>query len=308
MRVALLSGGTGGAKLARGLLDVVGSAGLSVIANTGDDAEVYGVHVSPDPDLVTYWLADAIDERGYGIRGDTWQVMAALEAAGRPTWFRLGDRDLAMCLIRTELLATGTRLTDAHAAVVDAIGVEARVLPMSDSPVRTRVTARGRTLGFQEFMVAAGAQGPIEAVELAGVAAARPSPEALAAIAEADVIVIGPSNPVASIGPILALPGAKEALAAAPVPVVGVSPFVGGAVLKGPTELFCRYAGIEPRAAGLLQAYPAVLDAVVADEPVSGLPALETPTLMDTTERRRSVATAILEFAGSLSRSERDSA
>ncbi len=157
-------------------------------------------------------------------------------------------------------------------------------------------------------MIAARAEGPIEAVELVGVAAARPSPEALAAIAEAELIVIGPSNPVASIGPILALAGVKEALAEAPAPVVGVSPFVGGAVLKGPTELFCRYAGIEPSAAGLLQAYPGVLDAVVADEPVSGLPALEAPTLMDTPERRRSVATAIVEFAGSLSRSERDTA
>ena len=179
MRVALLSGGTGGAKLARGLLDVVGAARLTVIANTGDDTEVYGVHVSPDPDLVTYWLADSIHERGYGLREDTWQVMAALEDAGRPAWFRLGDRDLAMCLIRTELLAAGSRLTHAHAAVVDAMGVGARVLPMTDAPVRTRVTARGRTLDFQEFIIAAGAEGPIEAVELTGIAEARPTPEAL---------------------------------------------------------------------------------------------------------------------------------
>ena len=125
LAVALLSGGTGGAKLARGLLDVVGPDALTVIANTGDDAEVYGAHVSPDPDLVTYWLADRIDERGYGISGDTWEVMDALEAAGRETWFRLGDRDLAMCLIRTELLAAGHRLTAAHAAVVEAMGVTA---------------------------------------------------------------------------------------------------------------------------------------------------------------------------------------
>jgi LPPG:FO 2-phospho-L-lactate transferase len=302
VRVALLSGGTGGAKLARGLLDVVGPAALAVIANTGDDTEVYGVHVSPDPDLVTYWLADSIDERGYGIRGDTFEVMAALEGAGRPTWFRLGDRDLAMCLIRTGLLASGVRLTAAHAAVVDATGVGARVLPMSDAPVRTRVTARGLTLEFQEFMIAAGAEGPVEGVELTGASEARPTPEVLAAIAAADVIVIGPSNPVVSIGPILALPGMKEALAAAPAPIVGVSPFVGGTVLKGPTEIFCQYAGIEPRARGLIDAYGGVLDALVADEPVSGLPALEAPTLMDTPARRREVATTILEFAGSLRR------
>ena len=308
MRVAVLSGGTGGAKLARGLLDVVGPARLTVIANTGDDDEVYGVHVSPDPDLVTYWLADAIDERGYGIREDSWKVMAALEAAGHPTWFRLGDRDLAMCLIRTELLAAGARLTEAHAAVVDAMGVGARVLPMADAPVRTRVAAGGRTLDFQEFMIAARAQGPIESVELAGIEQARPSPEALAAIADADAIVIGPSNPVVSIGPILALAGMEEALAAASAPVVAVSPFVNGGVLKGPTAVFCEYAGIEQRAHGVADAYRGVLDAVVADEPVSGLPALEVETLMDTAARRRALATAILEFAGSLKRSERDSA
>ncbi len=132
MRVALLSGGTGGAKLARGLLDVVGAGGLTVIANTGDDAEVYGVHVAPDPDLVTYRLADEIDERGYGLRGDSWAVTEALELGGRPTWFRLGDRDLAMCLIRTEELRAGARLTDAHARMVEAMGVASRVLPMTD--------------------------------------------------------------------------------------------------------------------------------------------------------------------------------
>ncbi len=290
------------------MLDAAGPQRLAVVANTADDAEVYGVHVSPDPDLVTYWLADEIDERGYGIRGDTWEVMAALEAAGRPTWFRLGDRDLAMCLIRTELLATGSRLTEAHAAVVQAMGVGARVLPMSDAPVRTRVTARGRTLPFQEFMIAAGAAGPIEAVELAGLAEARPSPEALASISEADAIVIGPSNPVISIGPILALAGLKDAMAAAPAPVIAVSPFVGGAVLKGPTAIFCEYAGIEPRAAGLLDAYAGVLDGVVADEAVAGVSAVEVNTLMDTQTRRRALATAIVEFAGSLRRSEPDSA
>ncbi|MGH8573238.1 MAG: 2-phospho-L-lactate transferase, partial [Gammaproteobacteria bacterium] len=305
--MTLLSGGTGGAKLARGLLEEVGEAGLTVIANTGDDCEVHGVHVSPDPDLLTYWLADLIDERGYGIRGDTWEVMAALEAAGRPVWFRLGDRDLAMCLIRTELLAAGERLIHAHAAVVRAAGVGARVLPMADEPVRTRVSARGRTLPFQEFMIAERAEGPIEGVELVGVDQARPTPEALAAVAEADVIVIGPSNPVVSIGPILALPGMPEAIAAARAPVVAVSPFVGGRVLKGPTALFCRHAGIRLDAAGMLDAYPGLLDGVVADEPVPGLRALRTDTLMDTLDQQRRLATETLDFATSLVGTEPDS-
>ena len=300
MRVALLSGGTGGAKLARGLLDVVGAENLAVIANTGDDTEVHGAHVSPDPDLVTYWLADAIDERGYGIRDDTWEVMDALERAGRPVWFRLGDRDLAMCLIRTEVLAAGRTPTEAHAAVVEAMGVRARVLPMADEPVRTRVTAEGRELGFQEFMIVRRAEGPIEDVTLDGIESARPTDAVLGALASADAIVIGPSNPAVSIGPILAVPGMRGAVAEAAAPVVAVSPFVGGEVLKGPTRLFCEHAGIEASAAGLLHAYAGLLDGLVADEPVEGTAALEIDTLMDTAQRRRDVAEKTLEFAGSL--------
>jgi len=300
VRVALLSGGTGGAKLARGLLDAVGAENLTVIANTGDDSEVHGAHVSPDPDLVTYWLADAIDERGYGIRGDTWEVMDALERARRPVWFRLGDRDLAMCLIRTELLSAGRTLTEAHAAVVDAMGVRARVLPMADEPVRTRVTAGGRELGFQEFMIVRGAEGPLEEVAFDGIESTRPTADVLEALAGADAIVIGPSNPVVSIGPILAVPGMRAAVAEAPAPAVAVSPFVGGEVLKGPTRLFCEHAGIESSAAGLLDTYTGVLDGMVSDEPVRGIAALEIDTLMDTAERRRHVAEKTLEFAASL--------
>jgi LPPG:FO 2-phospho-L-lactate transferase len=300
MRVALLSGGTGGAKLARGLLDEVGAENLTVIANTGDDAEVYGVHVSPDPDLVTYWLADAIDERGYGIRGDTWEVMDALEAAGRPTWFRLGDRDLSLCLIRTEELAAGRRLTEAHAEVVRGMGVGARVLPMADEPVRTRVKANGRELPFQEFMIVEGARGPVDGVELVGIETARPAPEVLEALRDADVIVVGPSNPVISIGPILAVPGMRAALSDARAPVVAVSPFVGGEVLKGPTRIFCEYAGIDPSAAGIAAAYANVIDGLVADEPVTGMPALEIDTLMDSVASRQAVAASTLEFATTL--------
>ena len=274
---------------------------LTVVANTGDDVEIYGAHVSPDPDLVTYWLADAIDERGFGIRDDTWQVMDALEAAGRPTWFRLGDRDLAMCLIRSELLAAGERLTDAHAAVASAMGVAARVLPMCDEPVATRIGVRGRALPFQEFMIVEHARGPLESIELAGVDAARPTPEVLTALDEAEAIVIGPSNPVASIGPILALPGMRDALAAATAPVVAVSPFVGGEVLKGPTELFCEFAGIEPSASGVATHYGDLIDGVVADEPVTGgVAALEAPTLMASQSARRAVAAAVLEFTAGL--------
>jgi LPPG:FO 2-phospho-L-lactate transferase len=296
--VVLLSGGTGGAKLARGLLDVCDD--LTVVANTADDIDVYGVHVSPDPDLVTYWLADAIDARGWGLANDTWRVMDALEAAGRPHWFRLGDRDLAMCLLRTEELRAGRPLTEAQRAVAEAMGVQARVLPMCDEPVSTWVGVDGRSLPFQEFMIVERAEAPIEAVELRGLERARPSDAVLQAIAQAEAIVIGPSNPVISIGPILALPGMRESLAAAPAPVVAVSPFVDGRSLKGPTELFCEHAGIERSAMGIARAYAGVIDGVVADEPVAGLPSLRTDTLMDAPDGRGRLAREVLDFAASL--------
>ncbi|MFL5781961.1 MAG: 2-phospho-L-lactate transferase [Thermoleophilaceae bacterium] len=298
--VAVLAGGTGGAKLARGMLDVVGPGELVVVANTGDDVEVRGVHVSPDPDLVTYWLADMIDARGWGIEGDTWTEMERLEAAGEEAWFRLGDRDLELCRLRTERLRAGERLTDAHAAVVRACGVGARVLPMSDDPVRTRVrTAGGRWRDFQEFMIVDRAAAPIEAIELAGLAEAEPSPDVLAAIERADAVVVGPSNPVISIGPIVALAGVHEALRDSAAPVVAVSPIVAGRALKGPTEAFMEHAGLPPGAAGVVQAYAGLIDGVVCDEEAAGLdlPALTTPTLMDTHEARRRVARETLDFA-----------
>ncbi|HEX8065888.1 MAG TPA: 2-phospho-L-lactate transferase CofD family protein [Thermoleophilaceae bacterium] len=289
------------------MLDAVGPERLTVIANTADDAEVHGVHVSPDPDLVTYWLADRIDERGYGIAGDTWRIMEALEAAGRPAWFRLGDRDLAMCLVRTELLRAGEPLTAAHAEVVRAMGVRARVLPMSDDPVRTHVTSGGRSRPFQEFMIVDRAAGPIEAVELRGVEEARPSAEALAAIEAADAIVLGPSNPVISIGPILAVPGMREALLAAPAPVVAVSPFVGGRAVKGPTEPFMEHAGLPLGAAGVLAAYEGAIDGLVCDEDLEGapVPLLVTDTLMGDAGARGRVARETLDFAAGLTRGGR---
>ncbi len=290
----LLSGGTGGAKLARGLLDVCDQ--LTVVANTGDDVEVHGVHVSPDPDLVTYWLADEIDPRGWGLRGDTSSVMDALRDAGRPVWFHLGDRDLAMCLVRTALLREGRRLTEAHAAVVSAMGVSARVLPMSDQPVATFVRHAGRLWPFQEYMIVAGASPPVEGVALQGLERARPTDEVLAALAACDLIVIGPSNPVISIGPILALPGMREAVAGAPAPVVAVSPFVGGRSVKGPSEHFCEWADVTLSAEGIARVYGDLIDGVVADEPVEGGPCLMTGTLMDGEEARRRVASEVVEF------------
>ena len=303
MRVALLAGGTGGAKLARGIA-LSGEHELAVIANTADDVEVLGVHVSPDPDLITYWLSGEIDtERGWGIAGDGFTVFERLVELGAPGWFGLGDRDLATCLRRRELLEGGARLTEAQAEITGRLDVgEAQVLPMCDEPVRTRVRTADGPVGLQEFLVRQRAEPAVEGVELEGIEAARPTAEVRAAVAGAEAIVIGPSNPVISIGPILAVPGMRELLAGADAPVVAVSPFVAGRAIKGPTEKFMAAAGKPVSAAGVAELFGELLDAIVVDAgdpdpPPRGLPSLAIPTLMDSDEARREVAAQVLAFA-----------
>jgi LPPG:FO 2-phospho-L-lactate transferase len=300
--VVVLAGGTGGAKLARGMLDVVGPGELAVVANTGDDVEIYGAYVSPDPDLVTFWLADRIDERGWGLEGDTFHVMDGLRELGVEVWFNLGDRDLALGIERARMLAHGSRLTKAHTKLASALGVGAQVLPMSDLPVRTRVLARGRWWPLQEFMIKGRGEGPVDDIELRGAAAATATPEVLKAVADARAIVIGPSNPSISIGPILATPGVWEALKATSAPVVAVSPLVGGQVLKGPTAAFMEHTGQPLSSDGIAATYAGVIDALVADEPTDSVPTLEIDVLLGTPEQRRSVAAQTLEFALTLGR------
>ncbi len=296
--VVVLAGGTGGAKLARGMLDLVGED-LVVIANTGDDIDIYGAHVSPDPDLVSFWLADRIDERGWGLADDTFAVMDGLRDLGAEVWFNLGDRDLAWCLERRRLLDDGATPTQALAALAATIGAGGRVLPMCDAPVRTRVRTAGRWTAFQEFMIRERAAGPVEDVALDGIQSARPTAAVLEALALARAIVIGPSNPIISIGPILAVPGMREALRAAPAPVVAVSPIVGGQVLKGPTAAFMAGAGLPVTTAGIAQAYAGVADALLADEAdgVASLPVRIAGTLMDDAAARRAVAAEALDLA-----------
>jgi len=301
MRTVLLAGGTGGAKLARGLLDIAGDA-LTVVVNTADDIEIYRAHVSPDPDLVTFWLADRIDERGWGLAGDTFTVMDALREIGEDIWFNLGDRDLALCLRRAQRLADGATLTEVIGEHAAAFGVPARVLPMSDAPVRTHVMAGGHWWRLQEFMVRRRAEGPVDGVALQGAESARPTAAVLEAIAAADAIVIGPSNPIISIGPILALGGMHDALRDAPAPVVTVSPFVGGRVVKGPTAAFLRWAGRDATPAGVAEHYADVADGFVTDEQVAGAPMpqlVSDVTLADAASRAR-VAAEVLDFARSL--------
>jgi LPPG:FO 2-phospho-L-lactate transferase len=295
--VVILAGGTGGAKLARGMLDVVGPEDLVVLANTGDDIEIYGAYVSPDPDLVTFWLADKIDERGWGLAGDSFKVMDGLREIGVEVWFNLGDRDLAIGIERARALDHGTRLTDAHGAIVEALGVHARVLPMSDRPVRTRVMAHGQWWSFQEFMIKAGDRGPVEGVEFRGARGASATPEVLRAIAGARAIVIGPSNPVLSIGPILETGEIRDALRASAAPVVALSPLVHGEALKGPTAACMEWAGQPCNSDGIAGAYSGLIDGLVADERTDGVPVLETDVLMDTADGRRRVAEEALRFA-----------
>jgi LPPG:FO 2-phospho-L-lactate transferase len=219
---------------------------------------------------------------------------------GVEVWFNLGDRDLALCLERRRLLEQGLGATAAHARLTSALGVEARVLPMSEQPVRTRIRSNGEWVGLQEFMIRLRASAPIEEVEFAGAAEAAPSAAVIEAVGEARSLIIGPSNPVISIGPILALPGMREALSAAPAPVVAVSPIVGGEVLKGPTAACLAWAGQPADASGVLGYYDGLIDGLVSDEATEQIASLRCDTLMSSAEQRRAVAQRALELSESL--------
>jgi LPPG:FO 2-phospho-L-lactate transferase len=300
--IVLLAGGTGGGKLAAGLQEVVGEE-LAVIANTADDTEVHGLHVSPDPDLVTYWLSGEIDEqRGWGIRDDTFVAHERLERLGAAGWFSLSDRDLATCIYRTHFVAEGGTLTDAQAQIARALGVRGRVLPMSEQRVRTRVRTAAGWRDLQEFLILDEGDATIEEVEVEGLADAVPTDAVLAAIEAADAILIGPSNPVISIGPILSVPGLREAIVASGAPVIAVSPLVGGRSVKGPTEEFLRAVGRPVSAAGVASLYEGVIDAIVVDagdpEPeVEGLPVRSVPTMMTDAAARVALAREVLRLA-----------
>jgi LPPG:FO 2-phospho-L-lactate transferase len=287
------------------MLDVVGPQRLTVIANTGDDIEIYGAHVSPDPDLVTFWLADRIDPRGWGLDGDTFRVMDTLRELGEEIWFNLGDQDLAIGIRRAAALRAGLRLTEAQALLTAHLAPLGQVLPMSDRPVRTRVLASGRWWPLQEFLIKARGEGEIDDVQFRGAREAGTTPEALAAIAQAGAIIIGPSNPIISIGPILAIDQLRDALIASRAPVVAVSPIVGGEVLKGPTAAFMRYRGVEVSGRGLAALYDGVIDGLVTDEPIDhALPILQTDLLMEAADGRRRLAQETLSFAASLAQDD----
>ena len=272
MRVAALAGGIGAGKFLRGLVRAVPPRSVTVVINTGDDIAMHGLHVSPDLDSVTYWLGDAFDrDRGWGRREETFRATEELRRFDpEMAWFSLGDLDLATHLFRSNLLRGGATLCEATARVAARFGIQARLLPMSDDAVTTRLTvvAQGQELDlhFQEYWVRRGARDEVKAVRYEGAERARPAPGVLEAIEEADVVVVCPSNPVASIGPILAVPGIREALASRASDVVGISGIVGGAPLAGMADRLMPIAGVEVTAAGAAECYRGLLGGWVVDE------------------------------------------
>lgn len=273
-----LAGGVGAARLLRGLVDVMAPADITAVVNTGDDIVLHGLHISPDLDTVTYTLADACDpEQGWGLAGETWAAMEALERYGGHTWFRLGDRDLATHLFRTQRLTEHASLSEVTAVVTRRWGVDVRVLPMSDDRVETRITIAGPVagtsveVGFQEWFVGRHHGVAVESVRFLGADEARPAPGVLEAIASAEQVVICPSNPIVSIGPVLAVPGIEDAVADRRDDVVAVSPIVAGAALKGPADSLMRDLGHEASVVGVARLYAPLAATLVVDEADAGL-------------------------------------
>jgi LPPG:FO 2-phospho-L-lactate transferase len=311
MRVVVLAGGFGGAKMAHGfaLLDGVE---LAVVGNTADDFELHGLHISPDLDTLMYTLAGMANaQTGWGVAGETWSATEMLDRYGEPTWFALGDRDLATHIVRTAQLRGGRRLTEVTDGLRRRLGVAASLLPMTDDPVRTRVRTDDGWLEFQDYFVRRGHRDEVRELDFASAATARPTAEVLAAIGAAELIVIAPSNPFVSIGPLLALPGMTESLRAAAAPIVAVSPIVGGAALRGPAEQLLRSLADDCGAAGVARHYarlaPGVVDWFVLDESdatevdavrLTGLEPLVLPSVMLSEDDRRRLAEAIVTAVG----------
>jgi LPPG:FO 2-phospho-L-lactate transferase len=312
MKVVLLAGGVGGAKMADGLATNVGPD-LTVVVNTGDDLELHGLAIWPDHDTVAYTLAGLDDEvRGWGLRGESWTVMDRLEALGEVEWFRLGDRDLATHLWRTDRLRAGHRPTQVALDLATRMGITPRILPMADEPVRTEVRTDDGWLEFQEYFVHRHQEPTVHEVRFRGVESARPTPEVLAALQAAEVVVIAPSNPVVSIDPILALPGMRDALGEAlerGVPVVAVSGIIGGKALKGPADRMLASLGEVSSAVGVAARYAPLISHFVMDEvdaalrpdiEALGIHTLVTDTIMTDDASRAAFAAEVLRFAGTV--------
>lgn len=310
--VVMLSGGIGGAKLALGCSrDMVSPGDLTVIANTGDDFRHYGLHIAPDIDTLMYTLADTVNqETGWGRSDETWNFMSAFSEVGGDTWFNLGDRDLATHILRTSRLDNGESLTSITRDLVRCMGVESRILPMSDGTIRTEVHTQSGWIGFQEYFVRERCEPEIDAIRFSGSEQAEPSEQVQKALTDPrlSAIIIAPSNPYLSIDPILSLPAIKTLITNSPAPVIAVSPIVAGQSIKGPTAKIMREAGHEVSVTAIAEHYRGLIDGIVIDEKDQHLanqlscPATWTDTIMKSIEDRIRVSRATLDFASSLGR------
>jgi LPPG:FO 2-phospho-L-lactate transferase len=304
--ITVLTGGTGGAKFVDALQQLVPARELTLVVNTGDDLQWWGLHVSPDLDSIMYVLASMLSkERGWGVEGDTFECVEAMGRMGAPAWFRVGDRDLATHLARTSLLASGRTLTQVTAEIAAALGVQSRILPMSDTRVETRVTTPVGELSFQEYFVREHYRPEVRSVRFVGAEEARPAAGVLEAIAHASAVVLAPSNPITSVGPILAVPGIREALRGTEAPVAAISPIVGGAAISGPAGVLMASQGLPVSIAGVAQAYDDFLDLLIVDERDaeaavalrdSGLHVHCAQTIMKTSDDKAALAAAVLEL------------
>ena len=305
MRAAVLAGGLGGSRFARALAETIAPADLAVVGNVGDDVEVFGLHVSPDLDTILYTLAGVLDEeQGWGRAGETWNALSTAEELGGEAWFRLGDRDLGLHLVRTEALRAGERLSALTARLARSLGVETRILPATDDRLRTWVETPAGELPFQDWFVRRRHRDEVDGLRFEGADQATAAPGVLEALAEADLIAIAPSNPLVSIGPIVAVGEIRSALERRRVPAVAVSPLIGGRTVRGPADrMLARLAG-GTGPAQVTDCYKGLIDALVidmadADEP-AGIRTIVTRTLMRDAESRRRLAEAVLETAVAL--------
>ena len=304
--MVVLTGGTGGAKFVDALKQLLPARKLALIVNTGDDLEWWGLHVSPDLDSIMYVLAGMLSkDRGWGVDGDTFECVEAVRRMGAPAWFRVGDRDLATHLTRSQLLASGRTLSEATAEIAAALEVQSRILPMSDARVETRVTTPEGELSFQEYFVRERYRPEVRGVRFVGAEQASPAPGVLEAIQSAEAVVLAPSNPITSIGPILAVPGIREALKKTAAPVAAVSPIVGGAAVSGPAGALMAAQGLPVSIAGVAQAYRDFLDLLIVDERdakaaeglrLSGLQVHCAQTIMKTADEKAALAATVLEL------------
>lgn len=313
VRITVLAGGVGAARFLEGLVRAVEDPReVTAVCNVGDDFEWHGLHVSPDIDSVIYTLAGLEGDLGWGLRGDTFEALGALAALGEEPWFRIGDRDLATHLLRTEVLRGGGSLSDATARIARERSVVCAVVPVTDDPHPTRVLTADGELEFQQYFVARRAQDRVSALRFPGAAKARPAPNVIEAIRDADVVLIAPSNPFLSIQPLFEVTGVRKALASAAGVRAAVSPIVGGAAVKGPAAEIMASLRHEVSALGVARIYQGLLDLFVLDEvdaklapaiEALGLRTLVTDTMMTSPERRRALAHEVIDAAGALSQS-----